>query len=909
MMVNVRLLRFDVLISYTILTCVTVWAGGCGTSPESMSSSNRIEPQVTPVSESASSGSNVITTTEQANAAPIAEAEDDSAGADHIAVEKPTITPPVAADQTAAVGEGTPVTPQPPSPPPTKDAATKIEATPEQIAQWKRPTYEPLHLLACRESASSAFVAKMGCTADGHHIIQAGLQVTLWSLDAEEPEYVFLESAGKRQFTALAVAPDGNWFAAGDSEGTLRIWNISDRAEVVSKTLNSSAIADIAISPDSAELAVISYDNEVSTWTSDKLREKNRFKVDTNNLNRIVYVTPDLLAAAGETTTIWSVDTGAIKQTISEGRYNYSLARSPDHTRLAYGENDVLQFWDISQAKRTGEFTGGVTTNELVAFSADGHHLATANGSSVRIWDIAANQLLQVIDTFGSPIVGLNWLPVTNLLVVASENSRTRIWGTSTAAQAVHMAPLHSAVDMPDPAAQLSATPAQLEQMLDLRTFPRIPGGSVRTIDTFSLSDSVPVNLEEAMLFYRYQLTAAGWIESVDPAQPPGSLQFLKDGFRISTSFYEEGPAKTSANISFLGNYNLLRVPKFDAAPIETVFETPDVVIYRTEANLLQIETTLLRRLHAAGWTAYARLHASHTENQDNRNLEFLRDGLILRVSIGRFPSDPERFNVQYSQAPTSRSIPVPPDSGFVEFDGSTQPYLVATTSMSLQEATEFYDKQMTDQDWLIRDFGRSINKEQHQMSYVRCQREVTVVLQTTPAGRTLVRLGDELENASWQLVALKPDATTDEPAAVGLEAADFPLLNDSKSAKFDALAKAVDISMDATPLPDVAEQYTEALQTLGWKWDGAGIKSDDYVFLTFTMGKAEIALRARKSDGQSTVNIQGDGLVWNKPLPGGKKIISYEAWLRSNRQPATLDLIDTYMKEMRSIGGTVAPE
>ena len=42
--------------------------------------------------------------------------------------------------------------------------------------------------------------------------------------------------------------------------------------------------------------------------------------------------------------------------------------------------------------------------------------------------------------------------------------------------------------------------------------------------------------------------------------------------------------------------------------------------------------------------------------------------------------------------------LPVPRDAGFIEYEGSTQPYLVATTSLNLSQAREFYDQQLLDQ-------------------------------------------------------------------------------------------------------------------------------------------------------------------------------------------------------------------
>jgi hypothetical protein len=93
----------------------------------------------------------------------------------------------------------------------------------------------------------------------------------------------------------------------------------------------------------------------------------------------------------------------------------------------------------------------------------------------------------------------------------------------------------------------------------------------------------------------------------VATAAAPGSVQFQKDGFRIAASFYESGPSKTFFNVNFAGNYDLRGVPKFDAAPTETVFENGDMVMYQTKASVVQVETTLLRKLHDASWTAYSR--------------------------------------------------------------------------------------------------------------------------------------------------------------------------------------------------------------------------------------------------------------------------------------------------------------
>lgn len=779
-----------------------------------------------------------------------------------------------------------------------------MQPTEAQLARWTRKEFVPLQLLACQDSEITGFVSALAPTKDGRHFILAGTKITLWSVNGEAPEHVFLETKDNQAIKSLAVSPDGKWFAAGDSGGTIRVWSIADRSESASKKLYSTGITQIAISPDSQEIATISYDDEITIRSADSLQERKRFTVDTNAMKRIEYMTPELLVAAGETTSSWNVQTGEHVETLSPGRYHFTMARSPDGGQFLFGDNESLKLRNIPDQKDVFSLQGEFANDELATFSESGELLATANGATLRIWDLTTNRLQQVIDVCGWPIRGLSWMPETNALVVASENGRTRIWGTSAVGDNLHLSPVHAPVTMPDKTQQEPATPAQLLQTMDLRTFPRISDDALQINDVFNVSYETATSREEAQQFYRFQLNLAGWHEATAESASQNSARFEKDGFAVSASFYQASDTKTSINVNFSGNYDLRQVPKYDESPIELVFENSDTVIYRTKAELWQIEISLLRKMHEAGWTAYSRLHSSLANIDDGRMLPFLRNGTSLLVSIGRFPAEPDSYSIQYSQFLTANAIPIPHDSGFVEFDGATQPFLVATTGLSLEDARQFYDKELMAQGWLAREFGRSRKEDHAWLPFIRGQREITVGLMQLPTGRTLIRIGEGLENASWQL-AKPADADSSNEVQSGIEAADFPILNESKVTKIDAVGKVIEFSMDDVPLPKVAELYTGKLQSSGWMLDGSGITSDEYVFLTFVKDKLEIAVRARITDGKSFVNVQGDGLLWTKPLPNGRKVVPYETWLRLNNHPATLNLLDQFQTEMRSISQT----
>jgi WD40 repeat protein len=796
-----------------------------------------------------------------------------------------------------------------------KSGQPQEKPTPGQLARWARVSFEALQLLACRDRHLTGYVNGMSRTPDGQRYILAGSSLTIWSIGDEEPEHVFLDgsqTAGDPSIQTLAVAPNGKWFAVGDKNGTLHLWSLIDQSEILSKQIYPTGITQIAISPDSQQIATTTYSDEVTIWSAEPFLQTSRFRTGTNSLKRIMYIMQDLLAVAGETTTAWNVTTGQLDQTLSPGRYNYSLGRSGDGKWFVFGDNNGLKLWNIAENKLEATIAGSFSTEERIEFSPDDKFLLTANDATIRIMDLASHQVVQVMDVVGSPLAGASWMPNTNVLVVVSQDGRTRIWGTEAVGQPLQLKPLQAAIEAPDSASSVPATPAQLLQTVDLRSFPRLPGSAPRIEEATNVSYTAPVSLDEAKAFCRYQFGLSGWSEAAGNAATPDQMEFRKADMTVDAAFHppyqssaaadgESAGPRIQVDLTFLGNLDLRKLPRVDTAPIEVVYESELTVLYRTRASLLETETSLLRKMHAAGWTAFARLESSHNEQPDSRNLEFLNNGVVARVSIADYPPDPAMTAVQYSKFLNLNTLPVPPDCGFVEFDGSTRPLLVANSSMSLQQACEFYISEMASQGWLLRSSAESRGQESTWLPFIRGQQDVLIGLLARPGGGTLVRVGEQLENVSWQLAKPKPDESSSN-AGDGMEAADFPILNTSKVAKFDKDARSIEFQIDAMPLATVAERYSEQLQSVGWTLPDAGIISDEYVYLTFQKQKVDLELRARLKDGNAIVNIQGDGLRWTKPLPVAEQPVSYETWLRRGGHPASLDLLDEYTRAMQAL-------
>jgi hypothetical protein len=790
--------------------------------------------------------------------------------------------------------------------PPAAPPLTVPKATVEQILSWTPSPFEPLHLLSIQEWSTTSFTSRLASAGDGRHYLVAGSRVLLWSIDGDAPAHQFLDVArdgADRDLTALAASPDGKWFAVGDSDGVLRVWSLADRSELATKKIYATGIQAIAISPDAEEIATIAYDGKVSTWSAPALDQRREFEVDARGVERIEYAAPSQLAAAGATTSIWNTATGARIAQLSPGRYNFALARTPDGSKLLFGGEDELRTWDVAKSKTLTRAIHGPAGNEWLAVSPDGAVVAATNGRQILLWSLGDGRLVQAIDGYGSAIVGLAWLPTTNLLAVASESGVTRLWGTADQGAAVGLKPLQAPIPPPPPGSHDPATPELLAQVLDLRSFPALSDCAPNVASPGNYSCEAHVAAAEAQAFYGYFFDRAGWSIAMDPNNP-AALSFRKGSFAAAAYCYGSGDAATSVSVHHAGNYDVRWTSRFDAAPTESVYEDANVVTYRTKAPLVDIEVGLLRKFHDAGWAAYSRLNTSHSEEPDQRDIEFLKNGATLRVAIGKFPADPASYTIRCSLFANNAWAPVPPDAGFVEFDGSTEPVLIAITGLNLDDAEKFYDGELAAQTWLKRSSRTSSSGDDRWLSYAFGQRDLRIHLQRQPDGRTLVRTGEASSGSLWEASLPKDEVDEEQPPATGLEAADFPLLNATKTGKFDSIGHTIEVAIDGATLANVAEIYTKALGDLGWQAADGGIRDEEYTFFDFTKDGQEISLRARKQDGNAIVSFEGDGLLWTKELPGGKQVVSYETWLRLNKLPPSLEFLDRYATEMRSIAG-----
>ena len=785
--------------------------------------------------------------------------------------------------------------------------------TAEQLAQWAVTDAPKLRLLSCYDDFGDVLVQSMAVAADGSNFALGGAKLTLWKITESQPTTDLLQDLKEREverpIRAVAISPDGQWLAAGDQKGTLRVWTLADTKLVTTIRAHDARLTQLAFSPNSQTLATTSYGGEVRLWQVPEAKRIKSFKASEQEIVRLAFLTDALLACASSETNIWNVETGQ-KETALTHDYvrGPAIGLSSDRAVLAFQDAESqIQFWDVAKASPLPHVITGAEAY-LIEFSSDGKRIAVACGDAcVRIYDVATGRVLQVLDAYGDRTSAIRWLPVGDALVIASQNGRVRIWGTEESVGKLNIVRLEQPqVAAPSPESKVPYVPAQNEQIIDLRSFPRLPGAVSRFGEYHFASYSANATVADAEAFYRHFLSQAGWVEKTKSDPADSSLTFEKLGTVFSVMLMANDPARPVKNqqslqvtLMFSGNTDVRTLPQVEAVPSKGVWSSFSSSSYRTKLDLTDLEVTILKEYHKAGWTAYSPLTSAMQEDPNSRMMTFVQGGSLLTVSLGRPADAPSEWFVQTSATVSNKTLPIPADSGWVEFDSSTEISLVANTKMNLNQTVEFYDQRMAAEGWLARNGGRNIKEDKAWLPYLRGQQDLLVRLVALPESGTRVIVGDA-EKTSWQLhVDKKSDAKSPKP---GLEAADFPVPKDAINIKFDSDQKEIRFDVPKSSPVRLAEELAKELEPLNWKKDGAGLVSEEYTFITLKNEKPEIQIRIRAQGTTSSAMVGGDGFLWTKPLPTAPVRVSYATWLRRDRKPATLDLLDRFTEEMHKI-------
>ncbi len=254
--------------------------------------------------------------------------------------------------------------------------------------------------------------------------------------NADLRKSVFSETLGN--VWSVAFSPDGAILAAGDTAGTIHLWNVLDGQKILTLDGHQHWVCEVAFSSDGRLIVSASGDNTIKIWNA-KTGECLRTLTEHEDWVISIAISPTapILASssADRTIRLWDLNTGKPLRVL-EGHQHWicKTAFSPDGRMLASGSDDrTIKLWNVETGECLKTIEGHTNTVRGVAFSPDGTLLATGSeDATIKLWDIETATCVRTLTGHLDQVRCVNFSPDGQTLLSGSFDETIKLWDRST---------------------------------------------------------------------------------------------------------------------------------------------------------------------------------------------------------------------------------------------------------------------------------------------------------------------------------------------------------------------------------------------------------------------------------------------------------------------------------------------
>ena len=267
--------------------------------------------------------------------------------------------------------------------------------------------------------------------------------VKIWGADSGK--LLTTLSAHSGDVRAVTYCPDGSCLATASNDGTVKLWDLASERELSTfyayeglplNPIPENNALEVAFTPDGRRLVTVGMDNEPEVWDTATgaqlmLLEGHWYNVVSaavSNDGRLIATTgPDGMMI------IWDSSTGEqliVQETTQYG--SKDAVFSPNDDLLASADNDgLVRVWDMDGQE--GErllltLPGHKSAVSAVAFSPDGHTIASASANQIRVWDTETGQPLYTLPGHTRVVLDIEFSPDGSRLASASADGTVRLF-------------------------------------------------------------------------------------------------------------------------------------------------------------------------------------------------------------------------------------------------------------------------------------------------------------------------------------------------------------------------------------------------------------------------------------------------------------------------------------------------
>ncbi|MBD2778559.1 protein kinase domain-containing protein [Iningainema tapete] len=322
-------------------------------------------------------------------------------------------------------------------------SATNLSADiPDTIISYPTPTTQTSAWRCVSTlTAHAASVRSVAISPDGQTFASGSDDNTikLWHLNSSSLICTLSSQSGLFRgfatwFTSVAFSPQGNLLASGSLDKTIKIWDWGSGKQIRTMKGHSDSVYAIAISMDGQSLVSGSRDNMIKVWNLTKGQQIRNLS-GHSNLVCALTISPDgqtlISGSRDNTIKVWNLLSGKLLRTFT-GHTDWvcGVAISPDGKMIVSASRDkTIQMWDLDSGTIIRTLTEHSDWVSAVAVSYQGDFLVSGSrDKTIKLWNMGNGQ---VIDTLSGHLEFINSVAISRdgkSIVSSSSDGAVKIW-------------------------------------------------------------------------------------------------------------------------------------------------------------------------------------------------------------------------------------------------------------------------------------------------------------------------------------------------------------------------------------------------------------------------------------------------------------------------------------------------
>jgi WD40 repeat protein len=309
------------------------------------------------------------------------------------------------------------------------------------VRVWEVATGKELRRFtaATGPGAELALVHSIAFSPDGKLLVAAtgnpSRELVMWRPATGEEVWHFRDNP--REMTSLAFSPDGKSLAAGDTAGSVRLWDVGSGEPRCELKGQFFGVKSIAFSPKGEILASACIDRTIRLWDLSSGRELRQLKGHNMDVLAVAFARDGKTLASGSfdrTIRLWDPATGKELRVLKHSDPVSTLAFFPDGKTLASGGWDYcIRLWDTATGKELRQMQGHQGVIESIALSPDGKTLASGSWDrTVRLWDPANGREIRPTPGHHHSLWSVSISPDGKQVASGDEVGGVRLWESAT---------------------------------------------------------------------------------------------------------------------------------------------------------------------------------------------------------------------------------------------------------------------------------------------------------------------------------------------------------------------------------------------------------------------------------------------------------------------------------------------